>query len=148
MSLASDGLCEYFGIHGRPVCDGPNGKRLAVDVALNLEHFALDGGVGAEFAPSGSQPDVLNYARREWGIHIETLLDNAPASHHDDPVADQAHHILIVDDEEIAHAKRSFEIGEDIKPQCLRGHIERSGRFLQHQKVFFLLDLPQVDYTR
>ena len=65
MSLPSHGLYDYSGIRGRPVYDWPNGKRLAVYVALNLEHFAFGDGLGAELAPSGLQPDVLNYAWRD-----------------------------------------------------------------------------------
>ena len=70
MSLASHGLYDYSGIRGRPVYDWPNGKRLAVYVALNLEHFAFGEGLGAELAPSGPQPDVLNYAWRDWGNRV------------------------------------------------------------------------------
>ena len=70
MPLASHGLYEYSGIRGRPVYDWPNGNRLAVYVALNLEHFAFGEGLGAELAPSGPQPDVLNYAWREWGNRV------------------------------------------------------------------------------
>jgi hypothetical protein len=54
----------------------------------------------------------------------------------------------MVDDEEKAHAQRSSEIGEQIKPHRLDGHIERSGRLIQHQKLVFVLDFPQADYTR
>jgi peptidoglycan/xylan/chitin deacetylase (PgdA/CDA1 family) len=69
-SLPTHGLYEYSGIRGRPVYDWPNGKRLAVYVALNLEHFAFGEGLGAELAPSGPQPDVLNYAWRDWGNRV------------------------------------------------------------------------------
>jgi len=37
---------------------------------LNLEHFAFGEGLGAELAPSGPQPDVLNYAWRDWGNRV------------------------------------------------------------------------------
>jgi len=70
MSLPSHGLYDYSGMRGRPVYDWPNGKRLAVYVALNLEHFAFGEGLGAELAPSGPQPDVLNYAWRDWGNRV------------------------------------------------------------------------------
>ncbi len=69
-SLASHGFYDYSGIRGRSVYDWPNGKRLAVYVALNLEHFAFGEGLGAELAPSGPQPDVLNYAWRDWGNRV------------------------------------------------------------------------------
>ena len=70
LSLASHCFYDYSGIRGRPVYDWPNGKRLAVYVALNLEHFAFGEGLGAELAPSGPQPDVLNYAWRDWGNRV------------------------------------------------------------------------------
>lgn len=46
------------------------GKRLAVYVALNLETFDFGSGLGAELAPGGPQPDVLNYAWRDWGNRV------------------------------------------------------------------------------
>ena len=70
LSLASHDLYDYSGIRGRSVYDWPNGRRLAVYVALNLEHFAFGEGLGAELAPSGPQPDVLNYAWRDWGNRV------------------------------------------------------------------------------
>jgi len=70
VSLPSHGLYDYSAIRSRPVYDWPNGKRLAVYIALNLEHFAFGEGLGAELAPSGPQPDVLNYAWRDWGNRV------------------------------------------------------------------------------
>ena len=46
------------------------GKRLAVYFALNLEHFSFGEGLGAELAPGGPQPDVLNYAWRDYGNRV------------------------------------------------------------------------------
>jgi peptidoglycan/xylan/chitin deacetylase (PgdA/CDA1 family) len=67
----------YSAIRHRPVYDWPDGKRLAVYLAVNLEHFAFGEGLGAELAPGGPQPDVLNYAWRDWGnrVGIWRLLD-------------------------------------------------------------------------
>ena len=48
----------------------PGGKRLAVYFALNLEHFAFGEGLGDELAPGGPQPDVLNYAWRDYGNRV------------------------------------------------------------------------------
>ena len=50
-----------------PITIGLRGKRLAVYFALNLEHFSFGEGLGAELAPGGPQPDVLNYAWRDYG---------------------------------------------------------------------------------
>ena len=35
-------------------------------MAINLEWFNFNEGLGAQLAPS-TQPDVLNYAWRDWG---------------------------------------------------------------------------------
>ncbi len=54
----------------RPVYDWPGGRRLAVYIGLNLEHFAFGDGLGAELAPGGPQPDVLNFAWRDYGNRV------------------------------------------------------------------------------
>ncbi|HEY2758983.1 MAG TPA: polysaccharide deacetylase family protein [Pseudolabrys sp.] len=60
----------YSPITKRPDYDWPDGKRLAVYVGLNLEWFAFGEGLGAELAPGGPQPDVLNYAWRDYGNRV------------------------------------------------------------------------------
>jgi peptidoglycan/xylan/chitin deacetylase (PgdA/CDA1 family) len=69
-TLPSHGRYEYSALPRRPTYDWPGGKRLAVYVAVNLEHFAFGEGLGAELAPGGPQPDVLNYAWRDWGNRV------------------------------------------------------------------------------
>jgi allantoinase len=69
-SLPSHGRYGYSTITNRPVYDWPNGKQLAVYLALNLEHFAFGQGLGAELAPGGPQPDVLNFAWRDYGNRV------------------------------------------------------------------------------
>jgi peptidoglycan/xylan/chitin deacetylase (PgdA/CDA1 family) len=70
MSLPTHGRYDYRGIKGRPVYEWPNGTRLAVYIGLNLEHFAFGEGLGAELAPGGPQPDVLNFAWRDYGNRV------------------------------------------------------------------------------
>lgn len=70
MELASHGRYQYSAINSRPTYNWPGGKRLAVYVALNLEHFAFGTGLGAELAPGGPQPDVLNYSWRDYGNRV------------------------------------------------------------------------------
>ena len=70
MSLATHDRYGYSPITGRSDWSWPGGKRLAVYVGLNLEHFAFGEGLGAELAPGGPQPDVLNYAWRDWGNRV------------------------------------------------------------------------------
>lgn len=47
----------------------PGGKRLALHVALNVEHFVF-GGTGHYPAAPGHSPDHRNYAWREYGVRI------------------------------------------------------------------------------
>jgi len=68
--LPSHGRYAYSAITKRPVYDWPEGKRLAVYLGVNLEHFAFGSGLGAELAPGGPQPDVLNYAWRDYGNRV------------------------------------------------------------------------------
>ncbi len=67
----------YSPVVSRPDYSWPDGKRLAVYIALNLEWFDFGQGLGAELAPGGPQPDVLNYAWRDYGnrVGVWRLLD-------------------------------------------------------------------------
>ncbi|MEM6427004.1 MAG: polysaccharide deacetylase family protein [Cyanobacteria bacterium P01_D01_bin.128] len=69
-SLPSHGRYAYSAITQRPDYDWPGGKRLAIYIALNLEHFAFGEGLGATLAPGGPAPDVLNYAWRDYGNRV------------------------------------------------------------------------------
>ena len=70
MLLKSHGRYDYVPLRGRPDYCWPNGRRLAVYFALNLEHFSFGEGLGAELAPGGPPPDVLNFAWRDWGNRV------------------------------------------------------------------------------
>lgn len=48
----------------------PGGAKLAVYLGVNLEHFAFGEGLGAELAPGGPAPDVLNFAWRDYGNRV------------------------------------------------------------------------------
>jgi allantoinase len=61
---------DYSGITERRDFTWPEGRRLAVYIALNLEHFSFGDGLGASLAPPQPQPDVLNYGWREWGNRV------------------------------------------------------------------------------
>jgi peptidoglycan/xylan/chitin deacetylase (PgdA/CDA1 family) len=64
------GRYDYSPITQRPVYDWPGGKRLAVYIGLNLEWFSFGEGLGAELAPGGPPPDVLNYSWRDYGNRV------------------------------------------------------------------------------
>ncbi|UDL93642.1 polysaccharide deacetylase family protein [Lichenihabitans sp. PAMC28606] len=68
--LRTHGRYDYIPITKRPVYDWPNGKRLAVYIGLNLEDFAFGEGLGAELAPGGPAPDILNFAWRDYGNRV------------------------------------------------------------------------------
>ena len=70
MSMAGHGRYPFSALPDRPDFDWPDGRRLAVYVGMNLECFAFGRGLGAELAPGGPQPDVLNYAWRDYGNRV------------------------------------------------------------------------------
>src|SRR5512142_3403290 len=70
MPPTDHGRYSYRPITDRPDYSWSNGRRLAVYIALHLEHFAFGEGLGAELAPGGPQPDVLNYAWRDYGNRV------------------------------------------------------------------------------
>jgi peptidoglycan/xylan/chitin deacetylase (PgdA/CDA1 family) len=70
VTLPSHGRYDYSAITDRPDFTWPGGKRLAVYLGVNLEHFAFGEGLGAELAPGGPHPDVLNFAWRDYGNRV------------------------------------------------------------------------------
>jgi len=68
--LPSHGRYSYHPWRDRVPYAWPGGAKLAVYLGLNLEHFAFGEGLGAELAPGGPQPDVLNYAWRDYGNRV------------------------------------------------------------------------------
>jgi allantoinase len=70
MSPPTHGRYPYSPITAREPFVWPGGRRLAVYIGLNLEWFAFGEGLGAELAPGGPQPDVLNYAWRDYGNRV------------------------------------------------------------------------------
>ncbi len=53
-----------------PAYDWPEGRRVAIYLGVNHEVFDFGGGLGAELAPSQTQPDVMNYAWRDYGNRV------------------------------------------------------------------------------
>ena len=69
--LRGHGRYSYSAITNRPDYHWPNGARLAAYIALNLEHFSFGEGLGAQLVPSGGhEPDILNYAWRDYGNRV------------------------------------------------------------------------------
>ena len=70
MILRGHGRYAYSGIASRPGGTWPGGTRLAVYVALNLEQYAFGEGLVEDLVPPLGQPDVMNYAWRDWGNRV------------------------------------------------------------------------------
>ncbi len=60
----------FRAITARPDFSWPEGRRLALYIGVNVEVFSFGTGLGAELAPGGPQPDVLNYAWRDYGNRV------------------------------------------------------------------------------
>jgi allantoinase len=60
----------YEPIVGRKSYEWPNGARLAIFTALNVEAFPFGEGLGVDLAPGQPQPDVVNYSWRDYGNRV------------------------------------------------------------------------------
>ena len=68
--LRTHGRYEYAAITERPQGAWPNGKGLAVYVALNLEQYAFGEGLVEDLVPGIPPPDVLNNSWRDYGNRV------------------------------------------------------------------------------
>lgn len=69
-ALRSHDRFDYSAITQRPHYRWPNGAGLAVYLGFNIEHFSFGEGMGAKLGPVCPEPDVLNYAWREYGNRV------------------------------------------------------------------------------
>ena len=77
LPLRQHGRYAYSPITERPDFSWPGGKRLAVFLALNLEHYAFNEGIAEDLVPGIPAPDVLNNSWRDYGNRVGAwrLLD-------------------------------------------------------------------------
>lgn len=69
--LPTHGRFEYSPITARPDYSWPEGKRLAVYVAVCIEHFSYgEGGLGLSYSPGIPHPNTYNWAWREYGNRV------------------------------------------------------------------------------
>ena len=68
--LPDHGRFDYRPITRREAYRWPTGAGLAVYLGFNLEHFAFGEGLGARIGPASPEPDVLNFAWREYGNRV------------------------------------------------------------------------------
>jgi peptidoglycan/xylan/chitin deacetylase (PgdA/CDA1 family) len=79
MPLPTPGRFQYSPIDQRPDFTWPEGKRLAVHLSVNLEHFAYGEGLGLSYSPGLPHPNTYNWGWREYGnrVGIWRILDLA-----------------------------------------------------------------------
>jgi peptidoglycan/xylan/chitin deacetylase (PgdA/CDA1 family) len=68
--LKSHNRYRYVPITERKPYTWPNGARLAIFTAMNVEAFPFAEGMGVELAPGQPQPDVVNYSWRDYGNRV------------------------------------------------------------------------------
>jgi peptidoglycan/xylan/chitin deacetylase (PgdA/CDA1 family) len=68
--LKSHDRYPYVPITEREPYDWPNGARLAVYAALNVEQFPFGEGMGVAVAPAQPEPDVVNFSWRDYGNRV------------------------------------------------------------------------------
>jgi allantoinase len=70
LKLPGHGRYDYSPIVKRADYSWPEGKRLAFYVALNIEHFALNVGIGMDPHHRGGAQNTRNFAWRDYGNRI------------------------------------------------------------------------------
>jgi allantoinase len=129
MDLPSHDRYDYSALPSRPVYDWPGGKRLAVCICNNIEHFAFLSGLGSDSTRIGAPQTTRNYAWRDWGNRVGQwymfdLLDEfgIPASHNvNTAVLDYcpqiAERIKARGDEVVGHGRTNAE-RQDVLPEA------------------------------
>jgi peptidoglycan/xylan/chitin deacetylase (PgdA/CDA1 family) len=70
MKLKHHNRYDYSPIIERTQFSWPDGRRLAFYVALNVEHFSFEGGLGHTPTVLGPSPDPRNFAWRDYGLRV------------------------------------------------------------------------------
>lgn len=68
--LRTHGRYTYSPITRRAPYAWPDGARLAVYFAINVEQFPFGEGLGVDLAPRQPEPDVVNFSWRDWGNRV------------------------------------------------------------------------------
>lgn len=68
--LKTHGRYDYSAISKRPDYSFPGGKRLAIHLSLNVEHFAFGEGIGNDYGAPHPQPNTRSYAWRDYGNRV------------------------------------------------------------------------------
>ncbi len=146
--LPANNRFPYSPIVSRPDFTWPGGKRLAVYVALCVEHFAYGSGLGLAYSPGLSHPNSYNWGWREYGnrvggwrlielfdeykLPLSVLLNTACYDHCPDLVA--AHRRR--GDEIVAHGRTNSEHQNGMAEAAERTLIaEATAAIRQHEGV-------------
>ncbi|MOA52883.1 hypothetical protein D3C78_1762530 [compost metagenome] len=62
------------------------------------------------------------------------MLNDLPALHDDDAVAERANHFQVVGDEQVAQAPLILQLAQQIDDLRLHGKIERRGRLIEQDE--------------
>ena len=81
MKLKTHGRYDYSAITERKDYSWPGGKRLAVHLCLNVEHFSFGEGLGNDYGAPHPQPNTRSFAWRDYGNRVGAwrLLELAEA---------------------------------------------------------------------
>lgn len=136
MPLRQHGRYPYSPIVERPVYDWPDGRRLAVYIAVNVETFPFGEGLGPELNARQPEPDVVNHGWRDWGNRVgvwnllealdehqlpaAALLNTAVYDHHPQIAAA----FRARGDEVVGHGRTNAERAADMSPEAEREMID------------------------
>lgn len=70
VALTAPAGLSFSPITERPDFTWPDGKRLAVHMCVNLEHFPYGEGLGLSYSPGLPHPNTYNWAWREYGNRV------------------------------------------------------------------------------
>lgn len=146
MELRNHGRYDYSPIVDRPDYDWPGGKRLAFYIGLNVEHFQYGEGMGHTPTAPGPQPDIRNYAWRDYGLRVGIwrifdLFDEfgLPACHLVNTAAyDYAPQVIerirARGDEIVGHGRTNSERQGDLSPEEEAVLIREATEFLTERE--------------
>jgi len=138
MKLPSQSRYAHSAIPSRPVYEWPGGKRLALLVVNNIEHFAFRAGMGSDSTGLNPVQNQRSYAWRDYGnrVGLWNLLDTLdelaiPSAHNINSAALQAcpeigPALLARGDEFIGHGRSNSERQDGMWEEDERRLIEES----------------------
>jgi len=138
MKLKSHGRYDYSAITERKDYSWPDGKRLAVHLCLNVEHFSFGDGLGNDYAAPHPQPNSRSFAWRDYGNRVGAWRLLELAQDHDIPYAllvntalyDYCPQMVAAfsarGDEIVGHGRTNAERQTDMAPAEERGCIQEA----------------------